>query len=80
MVKVPDMEIVPIAIPLFPLLKLILLNVCPLVIKNVEDRLDDDTVPSVGVPISLLLPRTRPLKESLANGGELKVICEDEML
>ena len=64
----------PIAIPLSPLAKLMLLNVCPFFVKKVEDRLDDDTVPSVGVPISLLLPRTLPLKVSVDNGAELNVI------
>jgi hypothetical protein len=56
-----------------------LLKFCPLVIKKVEDRLDDDTVPSVGVPISLLLPRTLPLKVSVDNGGELKTIVDPDM-
>ena len=53
-----------------------LLNVCPLVIKNVEDRLDAVTVPSVGVPTSLLFPKTLPLKLSVDRGAELNVICD----
>jgi hypothetical protein len=79
MVSVPEIVIVPTAIAFLPEAIDTLLNVCPLVIKKVEDRLDDDTVPSVGTPISLLLPRTLPLKVSVDNGAELKVIVLPDM-
>ena len=75
-VSVPDIVIVPTAIAFLPEAIDTLLKVCPLVIKNVEDKLDDDTVPSVGVPTSLLSPKTLPLKLSVDRGAELNVICE----
>ena len=76
MVSVPEIVIVPTAIAFLPEAIDTLLNVWPLVIKNVEARLDDDTVPSVGVPISLLSPKTLPLKLSVDKGAELNVICD----
>ena len=75
-VNVPLTVIVPTAIAFLPDAIDMLLNVCPLVIKNVEDKLDDDTVPSVGVPTSLLSPKTLPLKLSVDRGAELNVICD----
>jgi hypothetical protein len=76
MVSVPEIVIVPTAIAFLPDAIEIFENVCPLVIKNVEDRLDDDTEPSVGTPMSLLSPNTLPLKLSVDRGAELNVICD----
>ena len=46
------------------------------VYDSLNGNLDDYTVPSVGVPISLLSPKTLPLKLSVDRGAELNVICD----
>tara|TARA_Y100000356_G_scaffold126817_1_gene125044 strand:- start:68 stop:496 length:429 start_codon:yes stop_codon:yes gene_type:complete len=79
-VNVPDIVIVPTAIAFLPDAIDMSVNVCGLVIKNVDDKLEEVIVPSVGVPISLLCPSTLPLKLSDDAGGEVNVICDPLIL